>query len=151
MVFEQNIALGIVGVWLLIITIILTWLFSFFRHLTRVAKTDDIKKLLDKLIEKGNNNTVEIEKTKKAINQIINEGMGHVQKVGLIRFNPFNEIGGDHSFSLAILDGGDNGIIITGLHTRDRTRIYAKQVNKGKSDLELSTEEQKALLKAQRV
>jgi hypothetical protein len=71
--------------------------------------------------------------------------------VGLIRFNPFNEIGGDHSFSLAILDGGDNGIIITGLHTRDRTRIYAKQVNKGKSDLELSTEEQKALLKAQRV
>jgi hypothetical protein len=151
MVFEQNIALGIVGVWLLIITIILIWLFSFFRHLTRVAKTDDIKKLLDKLIEKGNNNTVEIEKTKKAINQIINEGMGHVQKVGLIRFNHFNEIGGDHSFSLAILDGGDNGIIITGLHTRDRTRIYAKQVNKGKSDLELSTEEQKALLKAQRV
>ena len=147
----QNIVLGVGGVWLLILTIVLIWLFSFFRRLSRVAKTDDIKKFLDKIIEKEAGDADDISKIKKAINQINREGIGHVQKLGLIRFNPFNEIGGDHSFSLAILDGADNGIIVTGLHSRDRTRIYAKQVNHGKSDLELSDEEKKALLKAQKV
>jgi len=147
----QNIALGVMGVWLLILSAILIWLFSFFRRLTKVAKVEDIKKLLDKIIEKQTDSAGDIEKIKKEINRINLDGTEHVQKVGLIRFNPFNEIGGDHSFSLAILDGKDNGIIITGLHTRDRTRIYAKQVARGKSDLELSVEEKKALLKAQKV
>lgn len=135
----------------MILSAILIWLFSFFRRLTKVAKVEDIKKLLDKIIEKQTDNTGDIEKIKKEINRVNLDGTEHVQKVGLIRFNPFNEIGGDHSFSLAILDGKDNGIIITGLHTRDRTRIYAKQVARGKSDLELSVEEKKALLKAQKV
>ena len=135
----------------MILSAILIWLFSFFRRLTKVAKVEDIKKLLDKIIEKQTDSAGDIEKIKKEINRINLDGTEHVQKVGLIRFNPFNEIGGDHSFSLAILDGKDNGIIITGLHTRDRTRIYAKQVARGKSDLELSVEEKKALLKAQKV
>jgi len=70
--------------------------------------------------------------------------------MGLIRFNPFNELVGDHSFSLAILDGADNGYNSYGLHTRDRSRIYAKPVVNGKCELELSAERKKALLKAQK-
>ena len=63
----------------------------------------------------------------------------------MVRFNPFSEMGGDHSFSVALLDGHDTGIIITGLHTRERTRVYIKPVNKGKSEYDLSKEELKAL------
>lgn len=124
---------------------------SSLRREIRVAKIEETKKLLDKINEGLKVNGSDIEKIKKAINGINTADIGHVQRVGLIRFNPFNEIGGDHSFSLAVLDGDNNGIIITGLHTRDRTRIYVKEITKGKSDLELSTEEHKALLKAQKV
>ena len=73
------------------------------------------------------------------------DGERHIQKVGLVRFNPFKELGGDHSFSLAILDGKDSGVVITGLHTRDRTRIYMKEVIMGESKHDLSSEEKKAV------
>lgn len=69
----------------------------------------------------------------------------HIQKVGMIRFNPFNETGGDNSFAISLLDGEANGIVITGLHSRDKTRIYAKKIEKGQSKFELSKEEQAAI------
>jgi hypothetical protein len=67
-----------------------------------------------------------------------------------VRFNPFKELGGDHSFSLAILDSHDSGIVITSLHTRDRTRVYMKDIKKGKSESELSAEEKSALTSAEK-
>lgn len=126
-------------------------MFVFFRKAIKITKIEETRKLLDKINSKLDINDGDIIKIKKAINIINTQDIGHIQKIGLVRFNPFNEIGGDHSFSLAILDGADNGIIVTGLHTRDRSRIYAKPVTKGKSQLELSDEEKKALLKAQKV
>jgi hypothetical protein len=148
---STEIALIVSGIWLLFLTAGLFLFSNSLRREIRIAKIEETKKLLDKINEGLKVNGSDIEKIKKAINSINTAAIGHVQKVGLIRFNPFNEIGGDHSFSLAILDGANNGIIITGLHTRDRTRIYAKQITVGKSDLELSAEENKALLKAQKV
>jgi hypothetical protein len=94
-------------------------------------------------------NSVEIEQIKKEIDKLNDQGKYHVQKIGLVRFNPFREIGGDHSFSLSILDSKNTGIVITGLHTRERTRVYVKAVKNGKSDVELSEEEKKAITKAQ--
>jgi len=55
---------------------------------------------------------------------------------------------GDHSFSLALLDGKDTGVVITGLHTRERTRVYMKAIKAGKGEHELSEDEKKALAKA---
>jgi hypothetical protein len=71
-----------------------------------------------------------------------------LQKIGLTRFNSFKEAGGDNSFSLTLLDGHKNGIIITSLHTRERTRLYIKDVNSGKVNIKLSDEEGKSLKKA---
>lgn len=85
---------------------------------------------------------------KKRLEYLEKDGLKHSQKISLIRFNPFKELGGDHSFSLAILDGEDTGVIITSLHTRDRTRVYMKNIENGKSKLELSSEEKQALKKA---
>jgi hypothetical protein len=66
----------------------------------------------------------------------------------LLRFNPFSDTGGEQSFVLSLLDGGGNGILLTSLHGRGMTRIYAKRVIAGKSDQELSAEEKKALSQA---
>ncbi len=70
------------------------------------------------------------------------------QKVGVIRFNPFKEVGGDQSFSIAILDAKNNGFIITGLYTREGNRIFAKPIENGQSKYLLSGEEKEVLKKA---
>lgn len=70
----------------------------------------------------------------------------HIQKIGLLRFNPFKDTGGDQSFILALVDAHDTGIIITALYSRSGTRWYTKKIVRGRStEHELSEEEKKAL------
>lgn len=71
-----------------------------------------------------------------------------LQKISMVRFNPFGDVGGDQSFSLAMLDGHDSGLILTSIHGRGGTRVYAKPVDLGKSKYSLSSEEKKALSQA---
>lgn len=71
-----------------------------------------------------------------------------VQKVGIVRFNPFREVGGDQSFSIAILDGNDDGAIITSHYTREGNRVYGKPLKAGKSEYPLSEDELSAIEKA---
>jgi hypothetical protein len=66
-------------------------------------------------------------------------------RVGLVKFSPFSDTGGDQSFVISLLDGGGNGILITSLHARGVTRLYAKKVTDGKTDQSLSLEEKEAL------
>lgn len=71
-----------------------------------------------------------------------------LQKISMVRFNPFGDVGGDQSFSLAMLDGHDSGLILTSIHGRGGTRVYAKPIDLGKSKYSLSSEEKKALTQA---
>jgi len=109
----------------------------------------NLLEIINKILDKEKSNFLSIQEIKKEIEKLEGASLFHVQRIGLVRFNPFRELGGDHSFSLALLDGNEDGFILTGLHTRERTRIYAKDVRKGKSKIELSSEERKALLLAQ--
>lgn len=68
-----------------------------------------------------------------------------LQKVGMVRFNPFQDSGGDQSFAIALLDQGGSGIVLSSLHGRAETRIFAKQVVNGRSTHSLSDEEQQAI------
>lgn len=78
------------------------------------------------------------------------DGLSHIQKVGLVRFNPFKDTGGDQSFILALVDANNTGIVVSSLHTRTGTRWYAKNIIQGKgSEYDLSDDEQKALAGAQ--
>lgn len=91
----------------------------------------------------------DIDYLKSYCDKIQKEGFLHIQKIGLVRFNPFKDTGGDQSFILSLTDGNDTGIIMSGLYSRSGTRWYAKRVIKGKSaDHELSDEEKKALREA---
>lgn len=71
-----------------------------------------------------------------------------LQKVGLIRFNPFGDTGGDQSFSIALLDVHNNGFVISSLHGRGNTRMYAKKIESGVAAHHLSDEEKQALEQA---
>lgn len=68
-----------------------------------------------------------------------------LRKVGVVRFNPFQDSGGDQSFAVALLDQSGTGLIISSLHGRAETRLFAKQVTEGRSTHALSDEEQQAI------
>jgi hypothetical protein len=72
-------------------------------------------------------------------------GRRALQRVGLVRYNPFEDTGGNQSFALALLDAEDDGVVISSLHARSGTRVYAKAVFSGRSDGALSAEEAEAL------
>lgn len=69
----------------------------------------------------------------------------NIQKVGLIRYNPFDEMGGNLCFALALLDGNDNGVVLNGIHSRTGSFTYAKPIEMGVSTYMLSEEEIKAV------
>jgi Protein of unknown function (DUF4446) len=68
-----------------------------------------------------------------------------LQHIGLVRFNPFDDTGSDQSFAIALLDGERDGIVISSLHGRANTRVFAKPVQGGSSPHALSTEEEQAI------
>lgn len=73
----------------------------------------------------------------------------HIQKVELIRYNPYDETGGDQSFSVALLDNEGIGVVVTSLHARSGTRVFAKPVIKGSSGkYRFSREEEFVIKKA---
>lgn len=63
--------------------------------------------------------------------QTKNLAFSGIHQVGMLRFNPFRDIGGDQSFSLALLNGQKDGIVISSLYSREGVRIYAKTVKNG--------------------
>ena len=67
------------------------------------------------------------------------------QRVGLVRYNPFEETGGNQSFALALLDAGGDGWVLSSLHARSGTRVYVKAITSGRADTGLSDEETAAL------
>lgn len=72
----------------------------------------------------------------------------NVQKIGFVRFNPFDDAGGNMSFALALLSADNSGVVISSLHGREGTRIYAKNVKAGKSESKLTDEENLAINQA---
>jgi hypothetical protein len=71
-----------------------------------------------------------------------------IQKVGMVRFNAFEDTGSDLSFALALLDKKKNGVVLASIYGRNESRIYAKPIVEGQSTYHLSAEEKAALDKA---
>lgn len=142
--------LGFLVFWILALTLIVIWIFRFLRGLTKEVEKNNLVEVLKAILEKEKINTQSIKFIEKELKRHDEEGLLHIQKLAFVRFNPFREMGGDHSFALALLDGKDDGFVLTGLHTRERTRVYAKEIKRGKSPIELSSEESKALILAQK-
>jgi len=96
-------------------------------------------------LKKAENDIGELFKSTDVLQKITNKT---IQKVSIIRFNPFKDTGGDQSFAIALLDSEDNGLIISSLFARQGTRVYSKPIKNGKSKYPLSKEELEALKKA---
>lgn len=150
--FIQAIALAIFFVWLLILTYLLWQMSHHYNMLTKDISKKTLTAFLEQIIKELEINKKNIAKISEQCDKIEKDGQLHIQKIGLLRFNPFKDTGGDQSFILALVDAQDTGVIISGLYSRSGTRWYAKKVVDGKGvEYELSDEEKKALSIAQKV
>ena len=75
-------------------------------------------------------------------------GESSLQQVGLVRYQAYHDVGGDHSFALALLDARGSGVVINSLYHRDRCRIYAKPVDGWRCETSLTDEEVAAIERA---
>ncbi len=135
--------------WLSIISFFLWKTLSHYDKLGKGLSEKSFKSVMENLLKDIDVAKKDIDFLKSYCDKIQKDGLLHIQKIGLVRFNPFKDTGGDQSFILSLVDGNDTGVIISGLYARSGTRWYAKRINKGKSaEHELSDEEKKALKEA---
>lgn len=86
-----------------------------------------------------------VDKNKKEIRTLYKNMESTLQKVGIIKYDAFNQMGGKLSFSLALLDENNNGFILNSVHSAEGCYSYTKQVKSGECDILLGNEEQQAL------
>jgi hypothetical protein len=150
MVFNiQSVFIGCLIIWNAVITYFLARMIAHYNRLIGNAPKGTLKEILDTVVEneKGLKNHTDNLENKLA--ELISQTQMHIQKVGLVRFNPFADTGGSQSFTLAFMDGKNNGIVMTSLYTRSGGRWYIKHVRDGKGvGMDLSKEEQTAVSKA---
>ena len=116
-------------------------MFKFFKQKKEPESIDEVLSRFQELKKDFERISQELESLKR-------EGKLSIQKVGVVRFNPFSEVGSDQSFSIALLDGNDSGVVITSLYSREGNRTYGKPVKNGQSEYLLSAEEREAIEKA---
>jgi hypothetical protein len=140
---------AVIFVWLLAISVFFWRILNHYNRLTKGVSQKSLKTVLEELIKDVELSRKDIDFLKDYSDKIDKEGRLHIQKVGLIRFNPFKDTGGDQSFIIALTDSNETGVIISGLYSRSGTRWYAKKVKEGKGvEHELSEDEKRALREA---
>lgn len=111
-------------------------------------KKDKQPKNLDQVLKQFEELKKEVKGISEAFEILKKNNKFSIQRVGIVRYNPFSGVGSDQSFSIALLDGNNNGIVITSLFSRDGNRVYGKSVKDAKSEYSLSDEEKKAITEA---
>jgi len=153
---ENNLPWILMGLAVILVGLIITtvYLLVKVRELTRKSAVlfagKDGKSLEDLMLKNSvdiKEMDTEIQELYNISNQIHKLALASIHKVGIIRFNPFGDIGGDQSFSVAFLDGKNTGVVISSLHTKEGTRVYSKPITKGEADKYLLTEEEKRVVK----
>ena len=149
----------ILSVYTVFIIVTLGWLVYLTLYVTRFVKRK--KEVVDKIKQAGvddllNDNLQAVEKNKidiKKLYQMVDDlgklNAMSITRVGLVRFNPFGDTGGDQSFSIALINAQNNGIVISSLHGRQETRVYSKPILSGESEYSLTKEEKEAISRAQ--
>lgn len=142
--------LFVLGIWLTILTWVVVRMLGHYNRVTSGSTKTTLTEVLNQILSDQEKSRIHRGNVDKIIEQLTKEGKLHMQRVGVVRFNPFADTGGSQSLTLALLDGVGNGIVMTSLYARGGNRWYVKEVHEGKSrDVELSKEELSAIKRAQ--
>jgi hypothetical protein len=149
---------------LILIVFAVTWIFLLLLLILMIVQSTKLKKLkkrLDKFMLGSEGQSIESDLAKiyednKYLRQISDENKKDIrtiykklesayQKMGVIKYDAFNQMGGQLSFSLALLDENNNGFIINSVHSTEGCYSYTKEIKAGECDISLGDEEKKAL------
>lgn len=115
---------------------------SFMKKLGNGKDLDEMLKIYISDVEAVKKDNMEI---KNYYTKLDSDISSCVQKIGLVRYNAFKDVGSDLSFAIALLDGNDNGVVLNGLYGSESSNIYAKPIKERKSTYQLSDEEEYAI------
>lgn len=139
----------------LILGVLLVWIGTLEYRLLRMTRTlrtlfmgrtgADLEQVLREFMERMDRTDDKINEYHQRASQIEQRAPYNITHVGVVRFNPFDDKGGDQSFAVAFLDGHNDGVVFTGLHSRADVRVYAKPIVGGTSTYPLTNEEAEAI------
>ncbi len=119
-------------------------MFNFLKKDKKAKTPANLKEVLNYVRELEEN----IENLSQGLQNVKEMAVSSLQKIGIVRYNPFEDVGGDQSFSIAILDANNNGFVTTSIYGREGNRVFTKPLKGSKSNYPLSEEEKEAINKA---
>ncbi|OGF79218.1 hypothetical protein A2W54_01930 [Candidatus Giovannonibacteria bacterium RIFCSPHIGHO2_02_43_13] len=144
--FEQYIIYAVLGL-LFFDALLAFWIFYLRKNIRKIFRSGSTD--LEKVLLELRQNEVAFEEALKSVvarvGKLENELPRDLRRVGLVRYNPFSDSGGDQSFALAILNDQNDGIVLSSLYGREMNRVYAKLIKHGRSQYQLTEEEKKAI------
>ncbi len=142
-------ALAAVFIWLGVLTFLLWQQDKFLKSLFPRSGSRDIRKKFEEITNKVEGFSDKVIDLDDRVGKVRSQGLTHIQRVELLRFNPYDDTGGDQSFAVCLLDDQGTGVVITSLHARSGTRLFGKEIISGKSvKHQLSKEEELVIKKA---
>ena len=114
----------------------------------KLGNGENIQDILDKHIEKINKTITKNEVLEKFCLNLDRDIKRCIQKVGIYRYNAYKDTGSDLSFTLALLDENNNGVVLNGIYSRDMSNIYAIPIVNGDSTYKMTDEEKEAIKRA---
>ena len=152
LVFYVTIALSVVSIILAVVLIIVLCKLKTLKRrvdsLTRGKDTESLEDIIVSYLERVESLEEGEEITRAALNAIKDNLKITYQKTGLVKYDAFREMSGALSYSLALLDKENNGVLISSMYSREGCYTYAKEIIKGESKINLSEEEAESLERA---
>jgi hypothetical protein len=149
--FQPYIILGLCCIVVLLLIIVIVLLRSVsnvekrYRRFMRGVNNKNLEELIISYLDKIDEVKKESERLAESYEGLDKRLKKSIQKTSVIRYRAFDDVGSDLSFSIALLDDNDNGVILTGIYGRNESTTYAKPIDKGISRYDLSEEEQEVL------
>lgn len=140
------ILLGALFLWIVFLSFLTFRIWRHYNKLTKGVTSEDLIKTLNRVLLRIEENTKGIDGLEKRARKLRENSRGFTQRVKLLRFNPFSDVGGNQSFVISFLDEDKNGIVISSLHSRGSTRWFAKEIVKGKGRSHKLSKEEKQVI-----
>ena len=119
-----------------------------YRALTAGTDGGNLEAVLEDHVGQVQQATRRVQELDALVMRLERNNRTHLQRVGFLRFNPFRDTGGDQSFALALTDEGGSGVVVSSLHSREVTRVYAKPLVAWQTSYQLTDEEREAIKRA---
>ncbi len=140
-------AVATVFIWLLVLSYLVGRQNNFLKSLFPKSGERDIRQKFEEVLNQIEEFKLGSDEFKKKLNNFEKKGMSYIQRIELLRYNPYDDTGGDQSFTLALLDEEGSGIVLTSLHARSGTRIFAKPVSEGRASKYQFSEEEETIVR----